>query len=98
MRAVELNMMLDIAPAHVDAVQSLDVVADRQFIGHAHATVHLYRLLADQAPASTDDGLRCGDGLAPLDRIVTVQTGGGTVGDGARLLYCGNHLGRAMLQ
>src|SRR6187399_215856 len=44
-----LQMMVDVAEHRVDHRQPLEVVADAEFFGHAHAAVQLNRLLADEA-------------------------------------------------
>src|SRR5580704_17399836 len=45
-RSVALEVMIDVAVQRVDHRDALEVVAERQFVGHAHAAVDLHRVLA----------------------------------------------------
>lgn len=45
--------MVDIAELGVDHRQALEVVADIEFVGHAHAAMKLHGLLADEAAVLT---------------------------------------------
>ena len=61
-----LQMMIDAAVKRVDHGEALEIVADIQFVGHAHAAVHLHRALADEAAGLADLHLCGGGGLASL--------------------------------
>ena len=61
-------MVLNIAVQHVQHGEALEVVADIQFIGHAHAAMDLHRLLADEAAGLADLHLGGGDGFLAPDR------------------------------
>ena len=46
--------MIDVAVQRVDHRDALEVVAERQFVGHAHAAVDLHRVLADKTARFAD--------------------------------------------
>src|SRR5436305_13769080 len=57
------HMKRGIAELDVDGRNSLEVMADVQFVGHAHAAMKLHRLVSDE-PAGIAD-LRLGTGCEP---------------------------------
>jgi hypothetical protein len=73
-------------------------VADIEFVGDAHATMQLHRLLADQARRLQHIGLGGGDGAAAFVGIGVVGTHGGQDRHGAGLLGGDHHVGHAVLQ
>ena len=58
------EVMHRIAEGHVDHGQALEIVADRELVGHAHAAMQLDRLLAHEARGPADVVLGRGD-VAP---------------------------------
>src|SRR5262245_25781604 len=50
-----LAVQVTVAKGGVDRRQALEVVADVQLVGHTHATVQLYRLLAHEAASAADE-------------------------------------------
>ena len=43
-----LQVMIDITEHGIDHGEALEVVTDIEFLGHAHATMQLHRILADE--------------------------------------------------
>ena len=62
-------MEIRVAERQVDRGQPLEVMADDQLVGHAHAAVQLNRLLADEAARLTDRHLGCRQRAPTLARI-----------------------------
>ena len=59
------HMKRGIAELDVDGGNPLEVMADIQFVGHAHAAVELHRLVGDEPAGITD--LRLGAGSEPRE-------------------------------
>src|SRR5579862_4176579 len=60
------QMMIDVAVQRVDHRQALEIVADIELVGHAHAAMDLDRALADETARFADLRLRGGRGLGAL--------------------------------
>ena len=78
--------------------QPLEIPADRQVVGHAHAAVQLHGLLADVAARLPDHDLGGRNRSSALAPIGFVDPCGGQQGRGARLLDRDRHVGGAVLQ
>ena len=91
-------MIVGIAEGQIDHGQPLEVVAHDEFVHHAHAAVHLHRMLTDQPPRLPDIGFGGGYRALPLGRILRVGVYGGDDGHRARLLRSDEHVRHLVFQ
>jgi hypothetical protein len=92
------QVVIDVAESESDHGQALEVVADVEFVGDAHAAMKLHRLLADEACRLQDVGLGRGDAAAAFGGIRRIGAHGGQRRHGAGLLGGDHHVGHAVLQ
>ena len=62
-------MMIGGPKGHVDHRQTLEKMPDRKLGGHAHATVQLHRILADELSRASGTDLRGGGCLRSSEPI-----------------------------
>ena len=96
-RRVALQVMVDIAVERIEHGQPLEVMADIEFVGHAHAAMKLHRLLADEAAGLADLHLGRRGRLLALD-IALVELERDHQRDRGRLLVVHEHVDHAVLQ
>ena len=88
-------MMGAVAEQGVERQQPLEIGADVELLGDAHAAMKLHRLFGDEARALADLGLRAGRGAAPRDRF-GVGHQRGTQRHRARLVATHRHVRQPM--
>ena len=92
-----LHVMIDIAELAFEDRQTLEIVANSVFVGHAVAAVDLNRFLANQARRLANADLGCRNGTLALFFILT-QLERGEIGERDRALIGGVHVHHAVLE
>ena len=96
--AVARQVVLLVAEHEVDHGQPLEIVADRELVGDAHAAVHLHRALAAELARLADLHLGARCRLAAHDGILVVDLERRHQGHRAGFLGVGEAVDHAVLQ